>query len=265
MESEKWICTGSNDSKICIYNEGSTTPYVILEGHDECVCTIYKGLQPKSIISGSWDKTAKVWSVDNGTYTSISLDGHEAAVWAVVSMPTQNYVTGSADKNIFVWNAKGDKVRVLKGHTDCVRGLICMGNGSLISCGNDAVIRYWNNEGECVKEIHGHTNYIYCISSNILLGDDVFVSGGEDSTICMWSVQSGILGDPITLPAQSIWTVACLSNGDIVTGSSDGVLRIFTKDPARIAAPEVIKEFSLAVETRIMEKSSTLGGIKKNE
>lgn len=52
---------------------------------------------------------------------------------------------------------------------------------------------------------------------NYHLGDNVLVSGGEDSTLRMWNFD-GELGS-ITLPAQSVWACACLKNGDIVTGT----------------------------------------------
>ena len=35
------------------------------------------------------------------------------------------------------------------------------------------------------------------------------------------------------LPALSAWSVCVLENGDIVVGSSDSTIRIFSKDPAR--------------------------------
>lgn len=266
LETENWICTGSNDSTICIYCDGSQTPFVILRGHEGTVCTISKGLTPKTIISGSWDKTGKIWTIDKtGTSTFVNLNGHEAAVWAVTSIRNGNYVTGSADKNIFYWNLKGEKLKILKGHTDCVRGLIGLDDGSLISCGNDATIRYWNDDGECIKELHGHNNYIYTISINHSIGNDILVSGSEDNTIRMWSLKSGSLGDAIVLPAQSVWSVACLNNGDIVTGSSDGIIRIFTRDPARVANSDVRDSYNLAVATRQIENNAELGGIKKND
>lgn len=51
-------------------------------------------------------------------------------------MKNGKFASGSADKNIFIWNANGEKLVVLSGHTDCVRGLEPV-NDALLSCSND--------------------------------------------------------------------------------------------------------------------------------
>ncbi|XP_073826829.1 phospholipase A2 activator protein isoform X2 [Musca autumnalis] len=267
-EAEGWLCTGSNDATVCIYAENSVLPILTLKGHESTVCSIASGVEPHSIITGSWDKTARIWTIDeSGAYTFVELKGHEAAVWSVASMPeTKKFVTGSADKSICFWNAKGEKLRLLKGHTDCVRSILALSSGALISCANDATIRVWNEDGECVHEMSGHTNYIYSLAQLKALGDDYIVSCGEDSTMRMWNISTGQqLGDALVHPAQSVWSVTCLRNGDIVTGSSDGIVRVFTKDAGRVAPEAVLKAHTLAVETRKQQMSEDLGGVKKTD
>ncbi|XP_017021946.1 phospholipase A-2-activating protein [Drosophila kikkawai] len=269
LESEQWICTASNDATICIYKqENGFVPLLTLKGHTSTVCALAGALQPRSLISGSWDKTARVWNIsETGEVTFIALEGHEAAVWAVTTLPEQRkYVTGGADKNIYYWSEKGEKLRLLKGHTDCVRSLIGLEANTLLSCGNDAIIRFWNEDGECVRQLSGHSNYIYAMARNQALGDQVVVSCGEDSTLRMWNVITGSeLGAPILHPAISVWSVACLKNGDIVTGCSDGVVRVFTQVPARQAGEDTLRAFDLAVATRKSQMTEEIGGVKKTD
>ncbi|XP_017469208.1 PREDICTED: phospholipase A-2-activating protein [Rhagoletis zephyria] len=268
IEAEKWICTGSNDATVAIYKEAGFVPILTLKGHESTVCSIAGGAESQTLITGSWDSTARIWTIDqNGGVTSVVLRGHEAAVWSVACLAeVKKYITGAADKCIYYWNAKGEKLRMLKGHTDCVRGILTLNNNSLVSCANDALIKYWNEDGECVQELSGHTNYIYSLAANRALGKNVIVSCGEDSTLRMWDLQNGQeLGDAILHPAQSVWSVACLNNGDIVTGSSDGVVRVFTKDPARYANELTMKGFLHAVETRKAQMSDEIGGVKKTD
>ena len=51
----------------------------------------------------------------------------------------------------------------------------------------------------------------------------------------------------ITLPAISVWTCCPLPNGDIVVGSSDGVVRVFTSQPDRYAPEEDLVAFQTQV------------------
>lgn len=115
----KWLATASNDKTICLYIFGSTQPFATLTDHTNTVCAVSQGIESGILISGSWDQTARIWNNLDINTTSIELKGHDAAVWAVVAMKSGKYATGSADRNIFVWNAKGEKLVVLKGHTDC--------------------------------------------------------------------------------------------------------------------------------------------------
>lgn len=171
------------------------------------------------------------------------------------------YVTGAADKNIFIWNGRGEKVRVLKGHTDCVRALVGLENGFLVSAGNDACIKVWNMEmGECVRDMYGHESYIYTMA---LLSPKIIITGGEDSTVRLWDLEKGEpLGDPLLMPTQSVWSVYGLKCGDIVVGASDGVVRVFTRNKACVAAEEALKAYELSVEVFRNEKTQQLGGVK---
>lgn len=230
------------------------------------VSTLAPGNENGILLSGSWDKMAIVWKINcfEADKSVIKLEGHEAAIWSVCALKSGKFVTGSADKSIIYWNSKGEKLKVLKGHKDCVRALLSLPNDSIISASNDALIKIWNEDGECVKELCGHTNYIYSMAFNYQMGVNVFVTGGEDSTLRMWNMD-GELGDAITLPAQSVWAVDCLRNGDILTGTSDGIVRIFTKDPSRFADTQTMAAFNSSVEARVREANTTLGGVKVNE
>ncbi|XP_053693929.1 phospholipase A-2-activating protein [Sabethes cyaneus] len=266
IEENNWICTASNDATICIYKyPKAVEPFVILKGHTSTVCALAKGNSSNVIISGSWDKSAKIWTNVGTSQASVTLVGHEAAVWAVTRLVSGKYVTGSADKSIFVWNEDGKKLVVLKGHKDCVRGLCSLPKNGFLSCSNDAVIRHWNDTYECVKEFHGHTNYIYSISRSDFWGDDVFITSSEDSTIRMWSLKEGALGDKLQLPAQSVWSVVGLRNGDIVAGSSDAMVRVFTANADRAAPQDIQEAYRLAVVVRVQESTKQLGGMNVND
>ncbi|XP_004761843.1 phospholipase A-2-activating protein isoform X1 [Mustela nigripes] len=252
------IATGGNDHNICIFSLESPAPLYILKGHKNTVCSLSSG-KFGTLLSGSWDTTAKVWLNDKCMMT---LQGHTAAVWAVKILPEQGLMlTGSADKTIKLWKA-GRCERTFSGHEDCVRGLAILSETEFLSCANDASIRRWQITGECLEVYYGHTNYIYSIS--VFPNCKDFVTTAEDRSLRIW--KHGECAQTIRLPAQSIWCCCVLDNGDIVVGASDGIIRVFTESEDRTASAEEIKAFEKELsQATIDSKTGDLGDINAEQ
>lgn len=264
-----YIVTASHDKLIYIFDENEfNMPAISVTGHSGPIVALAKGHANDFLISGSWDNTARIWHVNfqEKTVESVELKGHEQAVWAVVSSPKRlEYVTGSADKMIYFWNIQGQRTKTLKGHTDCVRGLVMLGD-ALVSVSNDTTIRVWEQNGECVKELHGHAAYIYSIAVLPCKDNNLVVTCGEDSSIRIWNVHTGEeMCDPLILPAQSVWSVACTPKGDIISGSSDGLSRVFTTNKALQVSDEQLMAYNDQVQMRLAQLSQSIGNIKKTE
>jgi WD40 repeat protein len=75
----------------------------------------------KTIYSGSFDKTIRVWNLENGECVQ-TLAGHSAAVSCVsLSSDGKTMYSGSFDNTIQVWNLdNGECVQTLAGHSDFV-------------------------------------------------------------------------------------------------------------------------------------------------
>ena len=254
------VITGGHDNLILAFDFNSPEPIWKLEGHTGTVCSLDAG-KFGTILSGSWDKSAKVWI--NGKVV-MNFNDHEAAVWTVKMLPDRGLMlTGSADKTIKLWKA-GKCERTFTGHKDCVRCLAILSNEEFLSCANDGSIRRWTLAGDCIQIYEGHTNFVYSIA--VLPGcNDMFVSSGEDRAVKVW--KDGCCSQTLMMPCQSVWSVALLDNGDIVAGSSDSVARVFTCDEGRQASDEDIKEFEECVSNQAIPAAANLdlGEIKTDQ
>ncbi|XP_054665291.1 phospholipase A-2-activating protein isoform X2 [Grus americana] len=252
------IATGGNDHNICIFTVDNPAPLYVLKGHKNTVCSLSSG-KFGTLLSGSWDTTAKVWLNERCMMT---LQGHTAAIWAVKILPEQGLMlTGSADKTIKLWKA-GRCERTFTGHEDCVRGLAVLSEMEFLSCANDASVRRWQISGECLQVYYGHTNYIYSISVFPKCKD--FVTTGEDRSLRIW--KQGECAQTIRLPAQSVWCCCVLDNGDIVVGASDGIIRVFTESLERTASAEEIQAFENELsQASIDPKTGDLGDINADD
>uniref|UniRef100_A0A8C7NHR0 Phospholipase A-2-activating protein n=1 Tax=Oncorhynchus mykiss TaxID=8022 RepID=A0A8C7NHR0_ONCMY len=252
------IATGGNDHNICVFTLDQPQPLFTLKGHKNTVCALSSG-KFGTLLSGSWDTTAKVWLNEKCMMT---LQGHTAAVWAVVILPEQGLMlSGSADKTIKLWKA-GRCEKTFTGHEDCVRGLAVVSDLEFFSCSNDATIRRWLVTGECVQVYYSHTNYIYSLA--VFPNGQDFVSTGEDRTLRIW--KQGDCQQTIRLPAQSVWCCCILPNGDIAVGASDGLIRVFTEVEDRMASPQDLQAFEDELsKTTIDPKTGDLGDIKMED
>lgn len=257
-----YIITGSNDNNICVYVADETVPTCTVTAHQNTVCNLRTGKGEGTFLSSSWDLTAKLWDMNDLSKPQLNLVGHTAAVWCVLDLSNGSIVTGSADKLVIVWAKDGTLQHKLTGHTDCIRDIANIKEDEFITCANDATIRHWSAKlGACLGTYCGHENYIYSIAAT-LSGTYVY-SSGEDRTIRIW--HNTKINQTIVLPTQSIWCINLLPNGDIVAGSSDGAVRIFSSDPARHADTELLQAFEKEVATTTLSAQQVIGDINIKE
>jgi len=68
----------------------------------------------------------------------------------------------------------------------------------------------------------------------------------------------------IVHPAISVWAVSTMPNGDIVSGCSDGVVRVFSESEERWASVQDLKEYEHKVAGQALS-SQQVGDVKKSD
>lgn len=74
----------------------------------------------------------------------------------------------------------------------------------------------------------------------------------------------GECAQTIVHPALSVWSVSAMPNGDIVSGCSDGVVRIFSASSDRWASDADLKAYDDKVASQTLP-AQQLGDIKKSD
>jgi WD40 repeat protein len=76
-----------------------------LVGHSNWVTSVAFSPDSRRIISGSYDKTVRVWDADTGIAIGNPLVGHSSAVTSVAFSPdSHRIISGSDDNTVRVWN-----------------------------------------------------------------------------------------------------------------------------------------------------------------
>ena len=116
------------------------------EAHAECVYTIqYSG---KHLVSGSRDKTLRIWNLDTQRLVVSPLRGHDASVLCLQfdDRPDRDIViSGGSDCHVILWRfSTGKMIRKLdRAHHESVLNLR-FDDRYLITCSKDKTIKIWN-------------------------------------------------------------------------------------------------------------------------
>lgn len=154
------------------------------------------------LITGSYDRTARVWNLETGEEIRC-LRGHTRALRAL-QFDEVKLVTGSMDHTLRVWNWRtGECIRTLEGHTE---GVICLNFSStvLASGSVDTTIKVWNFcTGECFT-LRGHRDWVNAVllwdptpgsslsvpdaSSQHVAPGKMLFSASDDCSVRLWDL-----------------------------------------------------------------------------
>ena len=120
-----------------------------LPGHTNAVETVAYSKDGKFLISGSWDNTARLYTVDTGGAVTFSksFTGHFAAVTAVaINYQSTMVATGSKDFTVRVYDiASGKLLFVSRDHKEAISNLLFDPAGMvLFSSSHDGSIRLYD-------------------------------------------------------------------------------------------------------------------------
>ncbi len=214
-------------------------------GHTDGVNSVAFSANGKRIVSGSSDKTVKVWDADKGQEV-FTLMGHTDKVRSVAySADGKRIVSGSVDKTVKVWDAvKGKEIFTLKGHTGGVSSVAFSVDGKRIVSGSgrgalneqehpaQGEVKVW--DADKGKEIRTLDRFSNGVASMALSTDGKRIVTGNDFGKGMVTVRNVDTGQEVlTLKGHKagVTSVAFSADGQrIVSGSWDGTVKVWDTD-----------------------------------
>ena len=192
---EDLVATGCSNGRIFIGRLSTNKIDLIIRGHAKAVSSICFSENGRQVVSGSLDKTVRVWDVATGAPACETLNGHTNMVSSVaVSGDERRVVSGSGDKTVRVWDVAtgAPACEPLTGHTNWVWSVAISGDGRRVVSGSwDKTVRVWDvgTGAPACEALTGHTNLV---SSVAISGDGRrVVSGSDDKTVCLWEGATG--------------------------------------------------------------------------
>lgn len=118
------------------------------EAHTECVYTIQ--FFGKWLVSGSRDKSLRVWDLETRRLRGKPLTGHSQSVLCLQFDPTEKedvIISGSSDSSVIIWRfSTGQKIHEIpSAHEESVLNLK-FDHRYLVTCSKDRKIKIWNRK-----------------------------------------------------------------------------------------------------------------------
>ncbi|WP_321494300.1 caspase family protein [uncultured Desulfobacter sp.] len=116
----RWLAAGGYflpDDAIRIYNFETGALHQVLKGHTNVVYDLAFSPDGTLLVSGSADKSVKLWQVNNHFSLKETLTGHKNDVYAVAVLEDNTIVSAGYDEQVIMWK-KGKKVNAYRHSHD---------------------------------------------------------------------------------------------------------------------------------------------------
>ena len=187
-----------------------------------------------ALITGSSDKTIKIWETYN-TYSCIgTLYGHSRAVNVLCELKNKLLASGSSDCYIIIWDVFAKtSVSYIEAHTSFIFGLIQLSDERVVSGSDDKTIRIWKDDFTPLSCIVFTSNVFSCIE---IKTDDTMqrkriAIGLADNDIYLCYINHKyfdiVQKEKLSGHTGCVRTLLQLKSGHLVSGSNDNTIKIW--------------------------------------
>lgn len=232
--SDKYLAVACNSSAVRLYDR-ETWQCRLYPGHTDTVLCLAMG-DHDMMVSGGKDNTVKVWRLTAAGELEClcSGAGHTQSVGGVAWCSGDNVVSVSADTTLKMWSVDTEagsmtSVRTEIAHDKDINCVSVSPDAGLIVTGSqDKTAKLWRpSDLGLVTVLRGHTRGVWC--AQFSPADKLVATGGGDAVVRLWTVSDSSSSCVKQLQGHeaSVLTLSWQGGGQLVSGSSDGLLKVW--------------------------------------
>jgi len=207
--------------------------------HGDEVCAVAFSPDGKTILTGSADKTARLWDAATGRPLGQPME-HSGVVQSVAFSPDgKTILTGGDDKTARFWDAAtGRPLGHPMAHLDSVLSVAFRPDGKTILTGSrDKTARLWNTvTRRPIGLPMEHSDWVLSVAFSP--DGKTILTGSKDKTARRWDAATGLpMGQPME-HSDYVVSVAFSPDGKtVLTGSRDAMTRLWDAATGRPLGP----------------------------
>ena len=206
-----------------------------LEGHTRAMCAVVYTLDGRRIISGSMDRTIRIWDAETGVAFNKPLEGHTEGLQCIACSPNvRHIISGSIDTTIQIWDPETGAAfgKPLGGHSArCLLLFPPMGGTSplhpLTGPFGYGMLRLVLQSGCLSKAALPLSPLLLTLPMDCISSLDLLI------TIPIWDAQTGaLIANHLKGHSDIVQFVAYSPNGQhFVSGSAENSIRVWNSIP----------------------------------
>ncbi len=184
------------------------------------------------VVTGSWDRTAKIWDVATGQVLVQLADPTTGPINSVRFSPEGTRVlTACDDGTARLWSAETGELEepVLRGHEGAVRQAVFSPDGSrILTVSDDKTARIWDAQtGEELLPLTAQ--HEWSVRSGAFSADGRrFITGSDDNSAIVWNAETGEEVARLAGHTAAVVSVALSPDGArVLTGSEDNAAKLW--------------------------------------
>lgn len=186
--------SGGKDGNICYFSLAENKIVSKLQGHLKKVNSIVAHPSEFICISGSSDKTIRIWKGDSETneyVTSYVIKKHKDSVTALDLHPLENCFISSSKDNVWILHdlETSKTIKICKDHPAPFKSMSFHPDGMMLGVGSDdGNIHIYDMKGQGYKaELNGHTKPVECLAFSE--NGYYLASVSKDNTLKLWDLR----------------------------------------------------------------------------
>jgi WD40 repeat protein len=225
------VVSASHDRTLRVWDLETARELAVMAGHEGIVEAVAITGDGRAV-SGSADRTLRVWDIETGTQLAV-LAGHEDRIRAIAITGDARAVSASSDGTLRIWELDNRSSPAV-GHRESVTAITFTGDGRIVSGANDWTLRVWDGAtGRQLRVLDPVIGDPLSVAATprwaIFRCGDVLDERGDFG---VWDLEAD---EPVAFEghSDSVNDFAVTADGQIVSASQDGTLRVWDVQTAR--------------------------------